>query len=316
VKDIKIFNLSLFAKWRWRLLAENNPLWKLVLKAKYGFVGRSVLAIARLNKASLWWRDLVGLGVVSGVVGDWMKNIFIHNIGDECDTIFWHHHWCALGSLAYAFPRLFRISLQPEAFIKAMGVWVSGSWIWNLKWRRPFFSWEEDLYRELIRLLEVVPISRVSPSWSYRYGIDGQYSVKDNYAYLSSLWALPTLLSSPLCGAIHKVWESWAPSKVVVFLWQALLLRIPTRSNLATRGVVFVGEHMSCAVCGGGLETEDHLFLMCPLAWSIWVEVYRWFGVVEVFPGSIHSLFVGFLSSLNRGKKLRKGIMMVWHAVM
>jgi hypothetical protein len=44
--------------------------------------------------------------------------------------------------------------------------------------------------------------------------------------------------------------------------------------------------------------------------------VYRWFGVVEVFPGSIHSLFVGFLSSLNRGKKLRKGIMMVWHAVM
>jgi hypothetical protein len=247
------FNVPTFYHYAtYGLLAEDNPLWKLVLKAKYGFVGRPVLSIGRLNKASLWWRDLVGLGVVSGVAGDWLENIFIHSIGDGGDTNFWHHHWCALGSLADAFPRLFRISLQPEAFIKDMGEWVSGSWIWNLKWRRPFFSWEEDLFRELLRLLDVVPISRVSPSWSYRYGIDGRYSVKANYAFLSSLWAFPTSLSPPLCGAIHKVWESWAPSKVVVFLWQALLLRIPTRSNLATRGVVFAGEHLFCAVCGGG----------------------------------------------------------------
>jgi hypothetical protein len=138
-----------------------------------------------------------------------------------------------------------------------------------------------------------------------------------NYAFLSSLWALPTSLSLPLCGVIHKVWESWAPSKVVVFSWQALLLRIPTKLNLASRGVALAGDQLSCAVCGGGgVENEDHLFLLCPLAWSIWVEVYRWFGVVEVFPGSIISLFVGFLSSLKRGKKLPKGIMIVWHAVM
>jgi hypothetical protein len=55
---------------------------------------------------------------------------------------------------------------------------------------------------------------------------------------------------------------------------------------------------------------------MCPLTWFIWIEVYRWFGVVEVFSGSILSLFVGFLSSLKHGKKLLKGIMMVWQAVM
>jgi hypothetical protein len=36
--------------------------------------------------------------------------------------------------------------------------------------------------------------------------------------------------------------------------------------------------------------------------------------VVEVFLGSIYSLFVGFLSSLKRGKKFLKGIMIVWHA--
>ncbi|KAK2419028.1 hypothetical protein QL285_041167 [Trifolium repens] len=145
-------------------------------------------------------------------------------------------------------------------------------------------------------------------------GNEELYSVKANYDFLSFLWALPTSLSPIFCGAVHKVWESWAPSKVVVFSWQTLLLRIPTRINLATRGVVFEGDHLLCPVCGGGVETEDHLFLLLSLAWSIWFEVYRWFGVVEVFPGSIYSLFVGFLSSLKCGKKFLKGIMMVWHA--
>jgi hypothetical protein len=70
-----------------------------------------------------------------------------------------------------------------------------------------------------------------------------------------------------------------------------------------------------CA-CGRGVETENHLFLLCPLAWSIWIEVYRWFGVVEVFPGNSSSHFEGSLSSLKRDKKSSKGILMVWHAVL
>jgi hypothetical protein len=35
VKDLKVFNLSLLAKWRWRLLADDKPQWRLVLEAKY-----------------------------------------------------------------------------------------------------------------------------------------------------------------------------------------------------------------------------------------------------------------------------------------
>jgi hypothetical protein len=139
VKDLKVFNLSLLAKWRWRLLSEDNPQWKLVLEAKYGCVMRSSLSIGRVHKASLRWRDLVGMGVVRGVVGDWLENAFVHIIDDGSDTIFWHHHWCVAGPLAVAFPRLFSISLQPEETIKDIGVWSSGSWLWQLKWRRPFF---------------------------------------------------------------------------------------------------------------------------------------------------------------------------------
>jgi hypothetical protein len=96
-------------------------------------------------------------------------------------------------------------------------------------------------------------------------GNEGLYSVKANYDFL---WAHPTSLSPILCGAIHKLWESWAPSKVVVFSWQTLLLRIPTRTNLATRGVVFEGDHLLCRVCGGGVETK-----------IIYSSCYLWLGL-------------------------------------
>jgi hypothetical protein len=36
VRDVKIVNLSLLTKWRWRLLQEGRSLWNEVLDAKYG----------------------------------------------------------------------------------------------------------------------------------------------------------------------------------------------------------------------------------------------------------------------------------------
>ncbi|MCH85394.1 LINE-1 reverse transcriptase like [Trifolium medium] len=36
VRDIRAVNISLLAKWRWRLLEDDNAMWKKVLKSKYG----------------------------------------------------------------------------------------------------------------------------------------------------------------------------------------------------------------------------------------------------------------------------------------
>jgi len=36
VRDVRLVNLSLMAKWKWRLLQEETPLWKMVLREKYG----------------------------------------------------------------------------------------------------------------------------------------------------------------------------------------------------------------------------------------------------------------------------------------
>jgi len=43
VKDIRVMNMSLLAKWRWRLLDGENTLWKEVVDEKYGpCVGENV----------------------------------------------------------------------------------------------------------------------------------------------------------------------------------------------------------------------------------------------------------------------------------
>jgi hypothetical protein len=36
VRDVRLVNLSLLTKWRWRLLQPGMPLWKEILVAKYG----------------------------------------------------------------------------------------------------------------------------------------------------------------------------------------------------------------------------------------------------------------------------------------
>ncbi|MCI16424.1 ribonuclease H protein, partial [Trifolium medium] len=125
VRDLKWFNMSLLAKWRWRLLGEDDLLWKKVLDARYGDVARPILTIGRGNNFSLWWKDLVGLGVERGLVGDWTHDVFIKKLGNGGSTRFWLDHWIGVAPLKEVFPRLYNISLQMDFTIQQMGEWVN-----------------------------------------------------------------------------------------------------------------------------------------------------------------------------------------------
>jgi hypothetical protein len=94
VKDLRIMNISLLTKWKWRLLTEGESIWKNVLKEKYsggergvGWVSRSLAS----NIASSWWNDLLSIRVVDGV--DRLGGIFFKRIGNGGDTSFWHEKW-------------------------------------------------------------------------------------------------------------------------------------------------------------------------------------------------------------------------------
>ncbi|GAU45708.1 hypothetical protein TSUD_86840 [Trifolium subterraneum] len=157
VRDLKWFNVSLLAKWRWRMLGWEDLLWKRVLEARYGVVARPNLLLGRGNNFSLWWKDLVGLGVERGVEGDWTREVFIKKLGNGESTRFWLDHWIGIAPLKDIFPRLYNISLQMDHTIQQMATWVNDKWIWHIKWMRIFFTWEEELERDLRSMIgEVV----------------------------------------------------------------------------------------------------------------------------------------------------------------
>jgi hypothetical protein len=109
---------------------------------------------------------------------------------------------------------------------------------------------------------------------------------------------VPNVLDSLLA----KVWKSRAPSEVIVFSWQLLQDRVPTRQNLLKcRAIRDLGDAL-CAFCGISIEAIDHLLVTCVSISLVWYSIFRWLGFLFVSPISISSVFQGFIG-LGMGRK-------------
>lgn len=62
--------------------------------------------------------------------------------------------WCMNEPLQTKFPRLFMVSNQQNHLIVDVGIWDGFSWMWNLSWRRELYSWEVEMYEELLSVLQ------------------------------------------------------------------------------------------------------------------------------------------------------------------
>ncbi|XP_022007914.1 uncharacterized protein LOC110907206 [Helianthus annuus] len=69
-------------------------------------------------------------------------------------------------------------------------------------------------------------------------------------------------------------WCAWATAKANTLAWRSISGRIPTRVELAKRGVQ-VGS-VTCSFCGYSEETADHIFVTCIRAKTIWWLVGVW----------------------------------------
>nr|GEX14101.1 RNA-directed DNA polymerase, eukaryota, reverse transcriptase zinc-binding domain protein [Tanacetum cinerariifolium] len=69
-------------------------------------------------------------------------------------------------------------------------------------------------------------------------------------------------------------WYKMIPKKVNVFMWRMLLDRLPNRLNLSSRGLDI--DSISCMVCNGHVESNDHIFFTCNTAVAIWNLVRSW----------------------------------------
>jgi hypothetical protein len=141
-------------------------------------------------------------------------------------------------------------------------------------------------------LIETTLITKEEDTSNYVNG--GVYMVSFNYLFLYNKFdSRPSLHNVPE-EAFVQIWRSCAPLKVIVFSWQTLLRRLPTRANLVCRGNIPLREDVSCVCCMGLLETKSCILVSCPFGWAVWSKVHHWFGLSIVLSKSTSSLFVCF----------------------
>jgi hypothetical protein len=239
----------------------------------------------------------------------------IKKLGNGKGTRFWLDTWVGGSTLRQQFPRLFSISTHKESCIDQVGEWGAAGWEWKLEWRRSLFVWEEELLTTLMNLIETIILSHQNDSWKCNIGGDGEYNVKDGYGFLSDNF-LPQLEISQDCRRnLRWIWYSFAPLKVIIFSWQVLLQRLPTRMNLIKRGLLAPPSTPCCVFCMLVEETESHLFSCCPVAVDVWTAINAWLGVSTAVPCNLSLSFQSFGFPF-KCKVRTKGINLIWQTVL
>ena len=83
-------------------------------------------------------------------------------------------------------------------------------------------------------------------------------------------------------------WNNWVPIKLCVLLWRIRLSGIPTRERLSARGIMV--DSIMCPVCGGAVETIDHIFAGCSQLREVWCRIAIWWGVDPPLGDSLRSI--------------------------
>lgn len=139
--------------------------------------------------------------------------------------------------------------------------------------------------------------------WSWNLSPDGRYYVKSAYSHLIKVVSAAGTPVGVALQVFSAVWKSWAPSKVIVFSWQLLLDRIPSRSNLIRCGVQLSIDGRGCVFCNGPFKSSVHLFISCPSFFLVWYQVSRWLGWEFVMPLGLAQQFHAF-TGLGGGGEL------------
>nr|GEZ46329.1 reverse transcriptase domain, zinc finger, CCHC-type [Tanacetum cinerariifolium] len=97
--------------------------------------------------------------------------------------------------------------------------------------------------------------------------------------YYFSTFKAPKKIIHKLEG-IRRRWNKLISLKVNILAWRVSNKRIPTRYNLDRRGIDL--HSTRCLVCDNDIETEEHLFVKCPIAIASWKMEFSWWQLVDI----------------------------------
>jgi hypothetical protein len=290
--------------WKWRFLCDADAMWAALLRFRYGHLPTQVLgggaASSSGTKASLWWKDVIGMG--SGIPEDWFKSNVSCCVGDGKNIGFWKFKWYGNHCFKDLYPNLFAKDASQDVIIadRLHGVGITATWAWQ--WSNQLSDSEEQQVNSLIELLVGFSLQPDSPDrWRWTPGIAGTFSVSSCYTLLLELRQNEALDPGVLL-AVKNLWKNDVPSKVAVFGWRLLLDRLPTRGALSHRGILNNPQDISCIFCSHHVEERAHLFFNCPFSKGVWEAMFCWLGRRISTYGECWNHFLSF-GNLFKSKK-------------
>ncbi|WJX94027.1 hypothetical protein P8452_75492 [Trifolium repens] len=308
--SLPVYALSFFkapsGKWCWRMLVDREGLWFRVLAARYGVEGGRIREGGR--RGSSWWRDISRIREGGDLGGRWFEEHVSRRVGDGSDTFFWTDP-CVEGiPLCERFGRLFDLAETKRCTVAQMFLlgWGAEGGAWA--WRRQLRGWEEEELRECQSLLLTRYVQdQSSDRWLWQPEADKGYTVRGAYQLLTSQ------ASAPVDDATKLIWHPQAPLKVSIFAWRLLRDRLPTKANLATRGIIPTATSLCVSGCGE-VESAHHLFFSCGTFGSVWALVCSWFDIPMVEHTSLRDHFVQFTYSAGGSRARRSLLQLIWLA--
>ncbi|XP_071704180.1 uncharacterized protein [Rutidosis leptorrhynchoides] len=122
---------------------------------------------------------------------------------------------------------------------------------------------------------------------------DGVYSVSDAVRML----AYSNSVNPPTWSKV--VWGNNVPSKVMLFHWLAIRYSIPVYDVLIKRHILPSSHSNLCVWCLEEVETVNHFLLHCKWTFKVWSDLFSWWKLVWVIPGSIEDFSLDWFHGMG-----------------
>ena len=150
------------------------------------------------------------------------------------------------------------------------------SWAWR---RRIRSQAETTELNDLTNLLLNLHLTNNMDTWEFIPDASRQFTVNSMRKLISA---------STNTNNSHTKWNKLLPSKVNILTWRVSNKRLPTRSNLDSRGIDL--DSTRCPLCDNDIETEDHVFVYCPIARDTWKAVFSWWKIIDFSPANLEEV--------------------------
>lgn len=251
-RDLHAMNLALISKQVWRLQNNPNALWVRVLKSLY-FPNSNIWEASRGRYAFWGWVSILkGRDFLNKHKAWHVKNG--RNIKISGDK--WMHSgdrlWLNDGNVNQT---------TVNDLIAASGD------NWDMA------KITQLIPNESIRKVLATPINThlAEDTTFWPYSKDGVYNVKSGYKIAHYEVGEGGSIDNPSSPSEKQLWKSIWNAKVMLkiknFIWRLVSDALPTKANLAKRGL---GESSCCPICYCERETAEHIFLGCSWVKPVW----------------------------------------------